>query len=292
MAKMLGTDNLFSLEGRVALITGGNGGLGLAIARGLRSAGASVAVTGRDPAKNEAASREFGSDAVFELDVRDEDRVGSVTREIVGRFGSFDVLVNNAGVGLGGAVEELAVKTWDEVVGSHLRGAFLCSKHAVPLMRARGGGKIVNVGSMFSLFGPPGFSPYAAAKTGMLGLTRALAVELAPTIQVNAVLPAGSRPSSRATHAPLRVATRSAAARRPDAGASLRISSARRSSSRRPHPTSSPALRCRSTAATRSPSDSSTTKDRGDEPPSAAPPTLSEGAGRGTALRRGSCRGR
>jgi 2-dehydro-3-deoxy-D-gluconate 5-dehydrogenase len=74
-------------------------------------------------------------------------------------------------------------------VDSHLRGAFLCSKHAVPAMRARGAGKIVNVGSMFSLFGPPGFSRYAAAKTGLLGLTRALAVELAPTIQVNAVLP-------------------------------------------------------------------------------------------------------
>jgi 2-dehydro-3-deoxy-D-gluconate 5-dehydrogenase len=159
MTKMLGTDQLFSLDGRVALVTGGNGGLGLAIARGLRSAGATVAVTGRDPAKNEMASREFGSDAVFELDVRDEDRVENVVRDLVGRFGSLDVLVNNAGVGRGGAVDELAVEAWDEVVGSHLRGAFLCSKHAVPSMRGRGGGKIVNVGSMFSLFGPPGFSP-------------------------------------------------------------------------------------------------------------------------------------
>jgi 2-deoxy-D-gluconate 3-dehydrogenase len=125
----------------------------------LRSAGATVAVTGRDPAKNEAASRELGSKAVFELDVRDEDRVESALHEIVVRFGSLDVLVNNAGVGRGGAVDELAVEAWDEFVGSHLRGAFLCSKHAVPAMRARGAGKIVNVGSMFSLFGPPGFSP-------------------------------------------------------------------------------------------------------------------------------------
>jgi 2-deoxy-D-gluconate 3-dehydrogenase len=184
-----GADQLFALDGRVALVTGGNGGLGLAIARGLRSAGATVAVTGRDPGKNEAATREFGSDAVFELDIRDERRVTSVVAEIVGRFGSLDVLVNNAGVGRGGAVYELAVEAWDEVVDSHLRGAFLCSKHAVPPMRARGAGKIVNIGSMFSLFGPPGFSPYAAAKTGILGLTRALAVELAPTIQVNAMLP-------------------------------------------------------------------------------------------------------
>lgn len=189
MTDILGADQLFSLDGRVAIVTGGNGGLGLAIARGLRLAGAMVTVTGRDPEKNEAATREFGPDAVFELDIRDEDRVESVVGEVVGRFGSLDVLVNNAGVGRGGAVDELAVEAWDEVLGSHLRGAFLCSKHVVPAMRARGAGKIVNVGSMFSLFGPPGFSPYAAAKTGILGLTRALAVELAPTIQVNAVLP-------------------------------------------------------------------------------------------------------
>lgn len=180
---------MFSLAGRVALVTGGNGGLGLAIARGLRAAGATVALTGRDPAKNETATSEFGADVVFELDVRDEERAASVVGEVVGRFGSLDVLVNNAGVGRGGVVEDLSVEAWDEVVDSHLRGAFLCSKHAVPAMRDRGGGKIVNVGSMFSLFGPPGFSPYAAAKTGILGLTRALAVELAPTVQVNAVLP-------------------------------------------------------------------------------------------------------
>jgi 2-deoxy-D-gluconate 3-dehydrogenase len=184
-----GADGLFSLAGRVALVTGGNGGLGFAVARGLRSAGATVTVTGRDPANNEAAIQAFGPEAVFELDIRDEERVQSAVREIVGRFGSLDVLVNNAGVGRSGAVDELDVEAWGEVLDSHLRGAFLCSKHAVPAMRARGAGKIVNVGSMFSLFGPPGFSPYAAAKTGILGLTRALAVELAPTIQVNTVLP-------------------------------------------------------------------------------------------------------
>jgi 2-dehydro-3-deoxy-D-gluconate 5-dehydrogenase len=182
-------DSPFSLAGRTALVTGGNGGLGFAIARGLRSVGAIVAVTGRDTAKNETAIGELGGEAVFELDVRDEQAVEAVVRGVVTRFGSLDILVNNAGVGRAGFVDELRIEEWDEVVGSHLRGAFVCSKHAVPHMRARGGGKIVNVGSMFSLFGPPGFSPYAAAKTGILGLTRALAVELAPTIQVNAMLP-------------------------------------------------------------------------------------------------------
>jgi 2-dehydro-3-deoxy-D-gluconate 5-dehydrogenase len=173
----------------VALVTGGNGGLGLAMARGLRAAGAMVAVTGRGQAKNEAVTNEFGAEAVFELDIRDEEWVERVVTGVVGRFGSLDVLVNNAGVGRGGSVEELAVEAWDEVVESHLRGAFLCSKHAVPAMRARGAGKIVNIGSMFSLFGPRSFAAYAAAKSGILGLTRALAVELGPTIQVNAVLP-------------------------------------------------------------------------------------------------------
>src|SRR5215207_8070128 len=83
-----GADRLFSLDGRVAFVTGGNGGLGFAMAHGLRSAGATVIVTGRDPAKNQAAIRAFGSEAVFELDIRDEDDVQSAVREIVGRFGS------------------------------------------------------------------------------------------------------------------------------------------------------------------------------------------------------------
>jgi NAD(P)-dependent dehydrogenase (short-subunit alcohol dehydrogenase family) len=127
---------VFSLADRVALVTGGNGGLGLAMARGLRSAGATVAVTGRDPGKNEAAVREFG--------IRDEKRVASAVGEIVGRFGSLDVLVNNAGVGRGGTVQKLDVEAWDEVVDSHLRGAFLCSETLADRLllnrsRARGG---------------------------------------------------------------------------------------------------------------------------------------------------------
>ena len=109
----------------------------------------------------------------------------------MGRFGALDVLVNNAGGFHGGSVLDLPLEGWERVIGSHLTGSFLCARHAARAMVRRGeGGKIVNVGSMYSLFGPPGFSDYAAAKSGIVGLTRALAVELAPHgIQVNAILP-------------------------------------------------------------------------------------------------------
>ena len=115
----------------------------------------------------------------------------AAVRSVVDRFGRLDVLVNNAGGFAGGPVSELSLASWRTVIDSHLTGAFLCAKHAPARMREqRAGGKIINIGSMYSLFGPPSFADYAAAKSGMLGLTRALAVELAADeIQVNAVLP-------------------------------------------------------------------------------------------------------
>jgi 2-deoxy-D-gluconate 3-dehydrogenase len=184
--------DLFSLTGRVALVTGGNGGLGRAIARGLQAAGARVAVTGRDTAKNAAVAAELGPEAaVFALDVREEAAVAQTVAAVVARFGRLDILVNNAGLFRGGSVADLSRADWDAVLASHLTGAFLCAKHAVRAMRARGeGGKITNIGSMYAVFGPPDFVDYASAKAGLLGLTRALAVELAPqNIQVNALLP-------------------------------------------------------------------------------------------------------
>lgn len=183
---------LFSLAERVALVTGGNGGLGLAMASGLASAGARVVVTGRDEEKNDRARDALGPDhAVVRADVADEDSVLSAIGSVVDRFGRLDVLVNNAGGFAGGAISELTVQQWRSVIDSHLTGAFLCSKHAARLMCDQGsGGKIVNVGSVYSTFGPPDFVDYAAAKAGMLGLTRALAVELASDgIQVNAIVP-------------------------------------------------------------------------------------------------------
>jgi 2-deoxy-D-gluconate 3-dehydrogenase len=184
-------DELFSLDQKVALVTGGNGGLGLALASGLARAGARVVVTGRDHDKNQHAGKVLGPDnAVVAADVTDENSVVGAIDSVIDRFGRLDVLVNNAGGFAGGDVSKLSLGAWHHVIDSHLTGAFLCAKHAVVHMRGQGGGKIINVGSMYSLFGPPDFVDYAAAKSGMLGLTRALAVELAPDgIQVNAILP-------------------------------------------------------------------------------------------------------
>ena len=135
---------------------------------------------------------ELGADGlVLPGDVRDEVSVTAAVERVVQRFGHLDVLVNNAGNFVGGSVLDLDERAWHEVVETHLTGSFLWSKHAARAMVRQGtGGKIVNIGSMYSIFGPPSGVPYATAKTGMLGLTRALAVELAQHgIQVNAILP-------------------------------------------------------------------------------------------------------
>ena len=141
---------------------------------------------------NESVRQELGdSGAAFELDVRDEDAVQGTMARVEERFGGIDILVNSAGTTRGGSLVSLSRDDWDAVLGTHLTGAFLCAKYAARIMIARGsGGKIINIGSIYSLLGPPEFSDYATAKAGILGLTRSLAVELAPDdIQVNAILP-------------------------------------------------------------------------------------------------------
>src|SRR5690606_36056347 len=147
---------------------------------------------GRDPAKNAAVADELGGDGiVLPLDLHDEAQVEAAVAATVERLGRIDVLVSNAGEVRGARLPDFPVAEWDDLVGAHLRGAFLCAKHASAAMIAAGrGGKIVNVSSVFGLFGPPGLAHYASAKAGVLGLTRALAVELSPHgIQVNALIP-------------------------------------------------------------------------------------------------------
>lgn len=186
------TISLFSLEDKVALITGGNGGLGRALALGMRAAGAHIAVTGRNPEKNKAIAQELGdASLVYSLDVRQEAEVEACIARVIDRYGRLDILVNNAGLFRGGSVLELSREDWDAVISTHLTGSFLCAKYAAKAMVTQGrGGKIINIGSIYSLFGAPDFADYGSAKSGVLGLTRALATELAPhNIQVNSIVP-------------------------------------------------------------------------------------------------------
>jgi 2-deoxy-D-gluconate 3-dehydrogenase len=184
----------FNLKGRVAVVTGGNGGIGLGMARGLAGAGASIVVAGRNREKSLRAVGELealGADAAaVEADVTDEASVTALFREAVDRFGRVDVLVNNAGINIRKPPQDLALAEWRLVIDTNLTSAFLASRAAYPLMKARGGGKIINIGSMMSIFGASFAPAYAASKGGIVQFTRACASAWAPDhIQVNAVLP-------------------------------------------------------------------------------------------------------
>lgn len=184
--------NPFSLEGKVALVTGGNGGIGKAIALGFKEAGAVVVAAGRSQEKNQAMADELGEGhGVLELDIRDEAAVDAAVAGLVETHGHLDVVVNNAGIARRGTVLESPTANWTDLLDTHLNGAFYCARAAARHMSESGrGGKIINIGSMYSFFGPPNAAAYATAKTGMVGLTRALAVEWAEyNIQVNAICP-------------------------------------------------------------------------------------------------------
>jgi 2-deoxy-D-gluconate 3-dehydrogenase len=184
----------FSLRGRVALVTGGNGGIGLAIARALARAGADVAVSGRDAAKGAeacAAVAAFGGRAVFlAADLAREDDCAGLPGDVARALGRLDILVNNAGIVARRRPEQLTLAEWNGVITTNLTSAFLCAQAAYPHLQAAGGGKIINIGSMLSLFGSSFGAAYGASKGGLVQLTRSLATAWAADgIQANAILP-------------------------------------------------------------------------------------------------------
>jgi len=183
--------NLFDLEGKAALVTGGNGGIGLGMAQGLAAAGAKVVISGRDERKSAAALKLLGNNAFFlKGDIADEKTCRSIVDQAADRLGRLDILVNNAGINIRKSPQDYSLDEWKRVLDVNLTSAFVASQAAYPHLKRAGGGKIVNIGSMMSIFGASFVAPYAASKGGIVQLTRALATAWArDKIQVNAVLP-------------------------------------------------------------------------------------------------------
>ena len=188
-------NDLFSLKGKVAIVTGGGRGIGKGIAQGLARCGASIAVAARTGSQVRETAAElqndFGVEAIgLTLDLREQSEIQEMVNRVSERFGRIDILVNNAGVNIRKMPQDYDVTEWDEVVNINLRSAFLCSQAVYPFMKAAGGGKIINTGSLASILAGALQAPYASSKGGIMQLSRSLAVAWAPdNIQINTILP-------------------------------------------------------------------------------------------------------
>jgi NAD(P)-dependent dehydrogenase (short-subunit alcohol dehydrogenase family) len=169
------------LAGKVALITGGNRGLGKGIARGLAAEGASLVLTARGEADLRQTADELAAQGTPVLavpaDVTDEAQVRHLFERTLERFGRLDLLVNNAGAFDGGPIDELSVEAWDHVLAVNLRAPFLCTREAMRVMKRQGGGRIINIGSISAQRVRPFSAPYSTSKHGLWGLTQVTALE-------------------------------------------------------------------------------------------------------------------
>jgi 2-deoxy-D-gluconate 3-dehydrogenase len=186
--------DLFDLTGKVAVVTGGNGGIGLGMAKGLAGAGASIVIAARNAEKAGLALDELGelteAVAFVEVDMADEASVREMIATSASLWGRLDIVVNNAGTSVRKPPQDLSMEEWYRVLETNLTGTFVCCQAAYPHLKAQGGGKIINIGSMMSIFGSPVAAGYSASKGGVVQLTKSLAASWAvDNIQVNAVLP-------------------------------------------------------------------------------------------------------
>jgi 2-deoxy-D-gluconate 3-dehydrogenase len=186
--------NPFDLTGRVAIVTGGNGGIGLGMAEGLAAAGAAIVVAARNREKSlaaVAALKAAGAAVEFiALDVADPQSCHDMVQQAVDRFGRLDILVNNAGMSIRKPPQDYAIAEWRSVLDTNLTGALSCCQAAYPVMQRQRGGKIINIASMFAIFGAAYAAAYSASKGALVQLTKSLATAWAPdNIQINAVLP-------------------------------------------------------------------------------------------------------
>jgi len=186
---------MFGLNGKVAIVTGGNGGIGKGIARGLAGAGANIIIGARNESKTADAAAEIKRDFSVEVlgikvDMLQVREIEEMLKQTLNTFGRIDILVSNAGIGIHKLPQDMSLAEWDENVNINLRGFFIIAKAVYPVMKKAGGGKIISIGSMTSIFGVGALPAYGASKGGILQLTRNLAVAWAgDNIQVNCILP-------------------------------------------------------------------------------------------------------
>ena len=185
----------FDLSGRVAIITGGSKGLGLAMAAGLASAGANVMLVNRNAAEGAAAAGEistaYGTQALsFSADITDEAQTEMMAKTAIETFGQIDILINSAGINIRGAIDAVSPEDFKKVMDVNVNGTWLCCRAVTPYMKQRKRGSIINLASTLGLVGLANRTPYTASKGAVVQMTRALALELAPfNINVNAICP-------------------------------------------------------------------------------------------------------